>query len=55
MDIGLGDYVCPPSGEIVLYRNLKGPKSLVVKQNMGHGCLYGPDVDVITLSWTPRP
>ena len=26
-----------------------GPKSLVVKQNMGHGCLYGPDVGVFYL------
>jgi hypothetical protein len=24
-------------------------KSLAVKQNMGHGCLYGPDVDVFHL------
>ncbi len=27
----------------------KGPKSLVVKQNMGHGCFYEPDVDVFRL------
>ena len=55
MDIGLGDYACPPSGEILLYRNLKGPKSLVVKQNMGHGCLYGPDVDVFRLEAPASP
>ena len=44
MTIGLGDYVCPPSGEILLFNNLKGEKTLCAKQNMGHGSLYGPDV-----------
>ena len=41
MGIGLGDYVCPPSGEMVLFRNLKGPKTLTATQNMGHGSQYG--------------
>lgn len=50
MTIGLGDYVCPPSGEILLYENLRGPKKMTVKQNMGHGAVYGPDVDVFTVS-----
>ena len=41
MGIGLGDYVCPPSGEMILFRNLKGPKTLNATQNMGHGSQYG--------------
>ncbi len=41
MGIGLGDYVCPPSGEMLLFRNLKGPKTMTAKQNMGHGAIYG--------------
>ena len=41
MTIGLGDYICPPSGQMVLYRNLKCPKKLTVRQNMGHGAIYG--------------
>lgn len=40
--IGLGDYVCPPSGEVLLFNNLKGPKRLVVQQNMIHGSKLGP-------------
>jgi len=43
MGIGLGDYVCPPSGEMILFRNLKGPKTLTATQNMGHGSQYGVD------------
>lgn len=50
MTIGLGDYVCPPSGEVILYANLRGPKTMTVKQNMGHGSEYGPDVETFTLS-----
>ena len=41
MGIGLGDYVCPPSGEMILFRNLKGPKTMTATQNMGHGSHYG--------------
>lgn len=41
MGIGLGDYVCPPSGEMLLFRNLKGPKTMTATQNMGHGSQYG--------------
>lgn len=48
MTIGLGDYTCPPSGEMVLYRNLKGPKKLTAKQNMGHGAIYGVETKVYT-------
>lgn len=53
MQIGLGDYVCPPSGETILYRNLRGPKWLTVKQNMGHGADHGPDVASFTISGPP--
>ena len=35
--IGLGDYICPPSGQMILFRNLRGPKFLKVYQNRGHG------------------
>ena len=41
MGIGLGDYVCPPSGEMILFRNFKGPKTMTATQNMGHGSQYG--------------
>ena len=38
---GLGDYICPPSGEILLYRNLRvRPKQVTFSQNMGHGNLH---------------
>lgn len=53
LEIGLGDYVCPPSGETILYRNLRGAKSLTVKQNKGHGADYGPDVASFTISAPP--
>ena len=41
MLIGLSDYVCPPSGEMILFRNCKGPKSIRALQNAGHGIYYG--------------
>ncbi|MDO4570147.1 MAG: acetylxylan esterase [Planctomycetia bacterium] len=34
---GLGDYVCPPSGQIVLYNNLKCEKELTFHQGKTHG------------------
>ncbi|MGN0834120.1 MAG: acetylxylan esterase [Kiritimatiellia bacterium] len=40
LDIGLGDYVCPPSGQVLLFNALKGPKRLTVMQNRGHGRAY---------------
>ncbi|MBQ6008505.1 MAG: acetylxylan esterase, partial [Kiritimatiellae bacterium] len=40
---GLGDYVCPPSGEIQLYRALPEPKKVTFTQNMGHGSVHGPN------------
>jgi beta-galactosidase len=42
MDIGLGDYVCPPSGQMLLFNALGGPKTLKAVQNRGHGSCYGP-------------
>ena len=33
---GLGDYVCPPSGEVVLWHNFKSKKSIKFVQNMTH-------------------
>ena len=43
MRIGLGDYVCPPSGEMVLFHRLKVPKALNAMQNRGHGGPFGPN------------
>ncbi len=43
MRIGLGDYVCPPSGEMVLFHRLKVPKALSAMQNRGHGGPFGPN------------
>ncbi len=34
---GLGDYVCPPSGEIVLYNSIKSPVTLSFRQGRTHG------------------
>lgn len=39
--IGLGDYTCPPSTALVLYRHLPKPKKVTYYQNMGHGSLNG--------------
>ena len=33
---GLGDYVCPPSGEVVLWHNFKTEKTMKFIQNMTH-------------------
>ena len=34
---GLGDYVCPPTGVMAFYNNLKCPKSICFVQNAQHG------------------
>lgn len=34
---GLGDYVCPPSGEMVLYNSISSPKEIIFNQGMTHG------------------
>ncbi|MDD3153475.1 MAG: acetylxylan esterase [Victivallaceae bacterium] len=40
---GLGDYICPPSGQIALFHNLRrGPVKLKFYQNMEHGKRYQP-------------
>ncbi|MBQ9456554.1 MAG: acetylxylan esterase [Thermoguttaceae bacterium] len=39
MDAGLGDYVCPPSGQVVVFNNLSVPKKLTFHQGNTHG--YG--------------
>ncbi len=33
---GLGDYVCPPSGQVVLWHNFKGEKKITFIQNKTH-------------------
>jgi len=50
MSIGLGDYICPPSGEMLLFRNFKGPKTMTVNQNMGHGAIYGVETKSYTFT-----
>ena len=52
---GLGDYVCPPSGEIQLYRALPEPKKVTFTQNMGHGAVYGPNAPSYVLQDPPPP
>lgn len=34
---GLGDYVCPPSGQIVMYNNISAPVKLTFAQGRTHG------------------
>ncbi len=41
--IGLGDYVCPPSGQMILFRNLAGEKTIKIHQNRIHGRSLQPD------------
>ncbi len=36
IDCGLGDYICPPSTEVVLYKNFNTPKSITFLQNRTH-------------------
>jgi cephalosporin-C deacetylase-like acetyl esterase len=36
VEVGLGDFICPPSSGILLYRNLKCDKNLILRQNCGH-------------------
>ncbi|MDO4587303.1 MAG: acetylxylan esterase [Planctomycetia bacterium] len=35
--VGLGDYVCPPSGEMVLFNNMTAPTRLEFSQGRTHG------------------
>lgn len=49
IESGLGDYVCPPSGQVVLYHNLKGPKKITFIQNRTHP-YYPPKVIKYTQS-----
>lgn len=37
IDIGLGDYVCPPSGITILYNSITAPKKLIYIQGGTHG------------------
>ena len=50
INFGLADYVCPPSGQMILFRNLRGPVKMRYSQCVGHGCGYGVDHP----SWTRR-
>ncbi len=46
---GLGDYVCPPSGNSVLYNNITAPKKIEYIQGSTHG-FDPPGADRYTLS-----
>ncbi len=48
---GLGDYVCPPSGIMVLYNNIKAPKKITYVQGVTHG-YSPPNPQTFTLSAT---
>lgn len=37
---GLVDYVCPPSGLVIVYNNLRCEKEIRFSQSGGHGCNY---------------
>ena len=50
VNFGLADYVCPPSGQMILFRNLRGPVKMRYSHCVGHGCGYG----VNQPSWTLR-
>lgn len=52
---GLGDYVCPPSGQILLFKNLPEPKKVTFTQNMGHGSVYGPNAGSYTMQLPVPP
>jgi cephalosporin-C deacetylase len=41
MCFGLADYVCPPSGQMVMIRNLRGPVAYRVTHGVGHGHGWG--------------
>ena len=42
LEVGLGDYTCPPSGEVMLYRSLAVcPKRMKFTQNMCHDGVSG--------------
>lgn len=49
---GLGDYVCPPSGNSVLYNNITAPKKIEYIQGSTHG-FDPPDAARYTLSTIP--
>jgi len=36
IEAGLGDYVCPPSGQVALWHNFKGEKKITFVQNQTH-------------------
>ena len=43
LSFGLGDYICPPSGQILLFNALRGSKMATVTQNSDHGGAHGPN------------
>ncbi len=44
MSVGLGDYICPPSGQMALYNGITTEKSIEFRQNKTHG--YNPPEEV---------
>ncbi len=51
MDCRLGDYICPPSGEVVLYKAFASTeKTLTFAQNSDHGYI-SPYDEIYTVQW----
>lgn len=51
LSAGLGDYVCPPSGQMVLFNHLNCPKELTFNQGCTHG-YHMPDCPSFKLTNT---
>ena len=49
IEAGLGDYVCPPSGMVALYNNIKASKKLTFSQGRVHGYVM-PNCQTFTMS-----
>lgn len=54
LSIGLGDYICPPSGQFALFHRLKKNVVLRAYQNMEHGQCYQPGNCVYVLNKDER-
>lgn len=39
--VGMQDYICPPPGIFKMYRRLRGPKEMLVREDEGHVVLTG--------------
>lgn len=53
IEAGLGDYICPPSGQIAMYNAISAPKMIRFVQNQTHP--YRPPVKVYSTLWDGYP